>query len=153
MNIVNVPIKTRLPNYKNEYVKLYLINGIVISEHRYIMANYLKRELEFNEIVHHIDGNIKNNDISNLEIITRADHTKYHTKSKGIQFVKLRCPNCNIIFEREYRQSHLCKTSQKYTCCSKTCIGKITNIKKTNINLYNEKIKNNVIETYRRFDK
>lgn len=48
------------------------------AEHRQVMEEYLGRELSPNEIVHHIDGNKLNNDISNLVLTTRADHLKTH---------------------------------------------------------------------------
>ncbi|RMF31295.1 MAG: hypothetical protein D6752_02430, partial [Candidatus Nitrosothermus koennekii] len=40
---------------------------------------FLPRELE----VHHIDGNTMNDDISNLAILTKAEHTKLHTSDKN----------------------------------------------------------------------
>jgi hypothetical protein len=39
-----------------------------VSEHRLIMEKYLGRYLTKEEVVHHIDGNPKNNDISNLKL-------------------------------------------------------------------------------------
>ena len=46
--------------------------------HRKIMEDYLGRKLNSNEIVHHIDGNKLNNDISNLQVVTRSEHLKIH---------------------------------------------------------------------------
>jgi hypothetical protein len=45
-----------------------------IKEHRYVMANHLGRCLGRTEIVHHKDGNKKNNLLSNLEIATKYTH-------------------------------------------------------------------------------
>ena len=50
--------------------------------HRRVMEEYLGRPLRPDEIVHHKDGNKLNNDISNLEIINRADHARYHMKCR-----------------------------------------------------------------------
>lgn len=50
------------------------------------MEKFLGRKLDFNEIVHHIDGNKLNNDIKNLKIISREEHTSFHQtglKKKG----------------------------------------------------------------------
>lgn len=47
-------------------------------EHRRVMEAILGRPLLPNEIVHHKDRNKKNNDPSNLELMTRADHMKHH---------------------------------------------------------------------------
>ena len=46
--------------------------------HRIIMENYLGRQLRDYEIVHHIDGNVSNNDISNLTVMTNSSHRKIH---------------------------------------------------------------------------
>lgn len=49
-----------------------------VMEHRLIMEKHLGRYLSRNELVHHIDENIQNNDISNLQIMTPAEHTRHH---------------------------------------------------------------------------
>lgn len=47
--------------------------------HRAVMAAHLGRpSLGPDEIVHHIDGNRRNNDIANLELTTRAGHIAIH---------------------------------------------------------------------------
>lgn len=47
--------------------------------HRFIAEQQIvKRPLRTDEVVHHKDGNHENNDISNLEILTPAEHTKKH---------------------------------------------------------------------------
>lgn len=48
------------------------------SEHRVIVEKMLGRELRQDELVHHIDGNKKNNNPDNLMIVTRAEHAKIH---------------------------------------------------------------------------
>lgn len=54
-----------------------------IYEHRFVMENHLKRYLKPKEIVHHIDGNVKNNNIDNLELLSNlSSHSKYH-RPKG----------------------------------------------------------------------
>ena len=96
---------------KNNYV-LY---------HRIVMENYLGRILNKYEIVHHIDENKKNNDINNLQILTKSMHTKLHMSVKGEKFCELKCPNCFEVFNRPKRQTHLVKKKNKCTCCSKEC--------------------------------
>lgn len=58
--------------------KTVYINGVQLREHRYVMEQHLGRKLNSNEIVHHIDGNGLNNDISNLEVMSRSEHMKHH---------------------------------------------------------------------------
>lgn len=47
-------------------------------EHRLNMEKHLGRKLEPWEIVHHKDGDTKNNEIENLEIMTVGEHTTHH---------------------------------------------------------------------------
>jgi hypothetical protein len=55
-----------------------------VREHRLIMSDHLGRLLEPHEDVHHIDGNKLNNDITNLVVLTRSQHTSIHNKEKEI---------------------------------------------------------------------
>jgi len=59
-------------------------NGVKkeIKKHRHIMEQHIGRKLLDNEDVHHIDGNRFNNDISNLQLMTHAEHTNYHNQFK-----------------------------------------------------------------------
>jgi hypothetical protein len=58
------------------------INGKTIQEHRWIMQNYLKRILKRNEIVHHKNGNKKDNRLSNLEVQTLSEHSSNFMKKR-----------------------------------------------------------------------
>jgi len=50
-------------------------------QHRLVMERHLKRKLRPGEIVHHIDGDNHNNDVSNLKVMTQGEHAKlHHTK-------------------------------------------------------------------------
>ena len=46
--------------------------------HRIVAEQKIGRPLRPGEIVHHIDGNKRNNDPSNLEVMTQAEHCKLH---------------------------------------------------------------------------
>ncbi len=63
--------------YKVKYINGYNKKGNV-KEHRYIMEQYIGRKLKPEEIVHHIDGDKTNNEISNLKIMTRGEHSRLH---------------------------------------------------------------------------
>jgi len=90
--------------------------------HRIIMENCLERILEQNEVVHHKDGNKKNNLIENLELSNKSKHAQQHQKEKGRAMVEMKCPNCRKIFIIRKGQSHLQKP-KGYDCCCRSCRG------------------------------
>jgi len=49
--------------------------------HRALMEQKIGRYLKEDEEVDHIDGNLKNNDISNLRVIKSGVHQKNHSKT------------------------------------------------------------------------
>jgi len=53
-----------------------------IGEHRLVVEQHLGRILTSAEHIHHIDGNKQNNLISNLKIVTKAEHNKEHHRVK-----------------------------------------------------------------------
>lgn len=57
-----------------------------IREHQYIMEMHLGRRLLKGEIVHHIDGNKKNNKLENLYLTSVEEHNKLHAESESILF-------------------------------------------------------------------
>ena len=62
--------------------KMIQINGKRKQLHRHILEQHLNHSLTINEIVHHKDGNIKNNNIENLEIMSREEHTSLHLSGR-----------------------------------------------------------------------
>lgn len=52
--------------------------------HRYLMEAHLGRSLAREEHVHHKDGNLENNDINNLELLTDSQHLALHYKERII---------------------------------------------------------------------
>lgn len=60
-----------------------------VHEHRVVMEKMLKRKLRKGEIVHHINGNKKDNRIENLVLTTQSKHVNMHRdameKARGIK--------------------------------------------------------------------
>ena len=112
-------VYAKVPEHPNATV-----NGYVLM-HRVVMENQIGRLLTNDEVVHHIDGNKSNNDISNLQLLTNAEHAKLHADRHPRKMVLLKCPQCGKEFEITKNESFLQKNN-KYpcTCCSNTCRGK-----------------------------
>jgi len=54
-------------------------NRYYVLEHRYVVEQAIGRYLKPEEVVHHLDGNKTNNDISNLLLLPNAKtHSKFH---------------------------------------------------------------------------
>lgn len=49
-----------------------------VLEHRYVMAKSIQRPLTRKDIIHHLDGDVSNNSLDNLELTTRAEHMRTH---------------------------------------------------------------------------
>lgn len=82
------------PEHPNANKKGYIL------EHRLVMSEYIGRPLLDSEDVHHKDKDKSNNDISNLELMTKSEHTKYHEynekeKHKGNKRKECKYPGCN----------------------------------------------------------
>ncbi len=98
----------------------------VMSYPKYLMECYLGRRLDPNETVDHIDYNPLNNEISNLQVLTRAEHTKLDNRRlKSQHFV---CPICGKKFTLTGQKLHNAITNRKQgktgPFCTRSCAGK-----------------------------
>lgn len=74
--------KTYFENgYITEYKNGYNKKGNV-KQHRRIMEEYLGRQLEPWEVVHHINGDKTDNRIENLKLMTRGEHSSLHRREE-----------------------------------------------------------------------
>lgn len=77
-----IPVGWRkYPSFKRINVRGYYFVGHE-RKHRILMENKLGWELPSDQVVHHIDGNILNNSLDNLCVMSRSEHSKLHTDER-----------------------------------------------------------------------
>lgn len=106
----------------------------IVSYPRILVEKKLGRPLKPNEDVHHIDKNIDNNDLSNLEVVLHGEHQKRHsTKYIDTTEVCMICGNKFIktgkSWSRFYRDLHRKSNPTRLILCSKSCSGKASSKK------------------------
>lgn len=68
-------------NTANGYIAIREKRNSTKLEHRLVMEKHIGRRLKSHEVVHHIDHDRSNNDISNLMLFkNNSEHIKYHAK-------------------------------------------------------------------------
>lgn len=66
-------------NYRYKKIS---VGGRKVDEHRYLMEQFVGRPLLRTEDVHHIDHNPRNNNVSNLIILSRREHARIHASGR-----------------------------------------------------------------------
>lgn len=62
------------------------------------MEEFLGKELSPNEVVHHINGDTRDNMLENLEVLSRKEHSRKHrTGTKCTEITKEKIRNYNIL--------------------------------------------------------
>lgn len=94
-----------------------------VSYPKFLMEQELGGQLKPNETIHHKDGDFTNNDLNNLIVIDRKDHTSWDTKR--VKKVKFICKWCGEEGERRAVDlEHNKKLGKAGPFCSKQCSGK-----------------------------
>lgn len=109
-----------------------VVNGKHVLEHRVIMEQHLGRNLEQWELVHHIDRNKKNNNISNLELQKGGkEHIRHHIKNMVNNRIKSnrdrvykemrKCMMCNVPLTHEIEHCTNPVSKKKGEWCCYKC--------------------------------
>lgn len=109
----------------NKGYRWLTVGGKRVYEHRMIMENILKRKLNLKrEVVHHKDGNKLNNDPTNLEVMTRAEHVAHHRTTTICTSSHKGCSLCKRFlvhskFSTFERRGQRILRSRCKACCNK----------------------------------
>lgn len=70
-----------IDNFMHKYIRIHLRNNKKGKNlfHRMLVRDILKKEIK-NKVIHHIDGNSYNNDLSNLQVLSPKEHSFIHGK-------------------------------------------------------------------------
>ncbi len=80
-------------------------NYALVKGHPFV-ENSIGRLLDRDEVVHHINGNGRDNRIENLVLMKRSEHIRRHNLKNGRAFVYIRCPSCGTEFVKERSRTY-----------------------------------------------
>ena len=80
-------------------------NDGIVYYHRHVASLKVGRWIESKEQVHHKDGNTLNNELNNLEVMSKAEHMLVH---KTFLKEKIRCGICGNLFKPHKIYSKYC---------------------------------------------
>lgn len=66
--------------------------------------------------IHHLDGDHRNNDPSNLRLLKSEDHKKIHAEMRRKKPIERVCEECKLIFSSRISRKQY---------CSRRCAGKV----------------------------
>jgi len=87
--------------------RMIRVNGRNVLEHRHVMEQHLGRSLRPDEVVHHVDGDRRNNAVSNLRVMDWGDHTALHWTGRS------RIMNTGNMWSMNHNACVDCETTSK----------------------------------------
>ena len=127
-----------------------LYQGKYCYEHHLVWWRMTGKIISKSEVIHHTNGDKRDNRFKNLERLTNTMHKSKHALSRGRAMVKLRCPTCRTVFDEERRKTQLVHKKKRLTFCSRVCVGKF-NFYKASKEKIAEAEAINIIEVFRQY--
>jgi hypothetical protein len=92
---------------------------------RYLIEQKIGRNLRLDETVDHIDGDKTNDNIENLQLLSRAENIR--KSSKATEWFTFVCPVCGAIASKPLSKvKHNRKQGKAGPFCGKSCAGKVS---------------------------
>jgi hypothetical protein len=111
------------------YMKVFHEDGrsSTMSYPKWLMEKHLGRELSSDETVDHIDNNVENNNLNNLQVLSLADNIR--KSAKPPEYVECICPVCvkQFLALARYVRANQIKQGKAGPYCNKSCAGKMHN--------------------------
>lgn len=112
----------RIHKSHNKVYMLIKVDGVWVSEHRYVMEQKLGRKLARNEHVHHIDEDTLNNVEDNLELISPRKHMLHHNPGKKPVRPYMQCERCGAYIAQSLGKRYCSEKCRFYaTHVTRTC--------------------------------
>lgn len=130
-NIVDIRVYAPQHPYKDKQSRVLKHRLIVEQNHTLFNPDYFESIngmiiLKPQYQVHHIDGNHDNNDVSNLQVVTKSEHTAIHNKEKLIVRDKLGRITA-VLKQGELLENHKTNDNQQPSLSGNAFEGSTTN--------------------------
>lgn len=116
------PYQSKKDNRFRTYIVFPDGSDKTVSYPKYLMEVKENRYLDKNETVHHIDGDVENNDYDNLIILDTLDH--HILDAKRVEPVTVLCTWCGTPITIDGRSFNDRNRHNSGVFCSKECVGK-----------------------------
>ena len=96
-----------------------------VSYPKFLLGQKLGRSLNADETCDHIDNDYTNNDVSNLQVLSRSDNSIKACSLKPKEYGTFTCPVCLVSFTKPMKDIRANKKKGKSgPYCSRSCAGK-----------------------------